>query len=201
VLLPKSMSFAPSDGAAFKSVAADPGLQTFVARNITPGKAVEFTISGNGSIPREQQGAPAQGAGMGAQGGEGQPQSADAGAGAVGNQPGGGIGNPIGTPDPLTKYKWWILGGLALLLAAAAAFLLRKPADSPVTGPSANAGAGTYPAFASPAAKNAALLNALKEELFAIESDKISGKLDPAEYAEVKAALEIVLKRALKRTS
>ena len=46
---------------------------------------------------------------------------------AQGNQPGGGIGNPIGTPDPLSKYKWWILGGLGLLLAAAAAFLLRKP--------------------------------------------------------------------------
>ena len=35
-----------------------------------------------------------------------------------GQQPGGGIGEPINTPDPLSKYKWWILGGLALLLAA-----------------------------------------------------------------------------------
>ena len=32
-------------------------------------------------------------------------------AGAPGNQPGGGIGQPINTPDPLSKYKWWILGG------------------------------------------------------------------------------------------
>jgi ribosome-binding ATPase YchF (GTP1/OBG family) len=47
-------------------------------------------------------------------------------AGAPGNQPGGGIGNPINTPDPLSKYKWWILGGLALLMAVAAAFLLMK---------------------------------------------------------------------------
>jgi hypothetical protein len=51
----------------------------------------------------------------------------------------------------------------------------------------------------SPAARNAALLNALKEELFALESDKIAGKITPAEYAELKAALETVLKRALKR--
>ena len=39
--------------------------------------------------------------------------------------PGGGIGNPINTPDPLTRYKWWILGGLTLLLVAAAIYLLR----------------------------------------------------------------------------
>jgi ribosomal protein L29 len=44
-----------------------------------------------------------------------------------------------------------------------------------------------------------ALLNALKEELFALESDKIAGKLAPGEYEELKAALETVLKRALKR--
>jgi hypothetical protein len=38
----------------------------------------------------------------------------------------------------------------------------------------------------------------LKEELFAIESEKLSGTITPAEYAEVKAGLEAVLKRALK---
>jgi hypothetical protein len=46
---------------------------------------------------------------------------------------------------------------------------------------------------------NAALLNALKEELFTLENEKIYGKVTPAEYAQVKAALETVLKRALKR--
>ena len=45
-------------------------MQTFVAKNGTPGKPLEFTISGNGAIPREQQGAAAgqqPAAGMGAQ--------------------------------------------------------------------------------------------------------------------------------------
>jgi ribosomal protein L29 len=45
------------------------------------------------------------------------------------------------------------------------------------------------------------LLNALKEELFSLESEKLSGTLSPEEYAEVKPALEVVLKRALKRNS
>jgi len=34
-----------------------------------------------------------------------------------------------------------------------------------------------------------------------VESEKISGTITPEEYAQVKAALEIVLKRALKHNS
>jgi hypothetical protein len=47
--------------------------------------------------------------------------------------------------------------------------------------------------------KSQLLLEALKEELFAIEMEKVSGKLAMEEYLEVKAALEIVLRRALGR--
>jgi hypothetical protein len=187
VLLPKSMTFTAGSGSVFQSVPEDPNVQTYVARNLVPGKALEFTISGTGSMPREAQGAPQQGE-------AGAPE-----AGTPGNQPGGGIGAPINTPDPLTKYKWWILGALALLLAAAAAFLLRKPVGAPVAGPAFDASAAPVPAFSSPAAKNTALLSALKEELFALESEKLSGTLKPEEYAEAKAALETVLKRALNR--
>jgi hypothetical protein len=104
------------------------------------------------------------------------------------------LGAPIATPDPLTKYKWYIVTLVILLMAAAAAFLLRKPASA--TGFEG----GTVQAFAPlPTDKSAALLNALKDELFAVESEKIAGTLAPAEYAEVKAALETVLRRALKR--
>ena len=119
VLLPKSMTFAAGSGATFQPVQEDPGIQTFWPRTLTPGKTMEFTISGTGSMPREQQGGQRAAGRTAARPGRRQ---------RPGNQPGGGIGAPINTPDPLTKYKWWILGGLALLLAAAAAFLLRKPA-------------------------------------------------------------------------
>ena len=194
VLLPKSMTFAAGAGSTFQSVPEDPNVQTFVAKNAVPGKALAFTISGNGSMPREQQ------ADNGGQ--------AAAGAGSqagVPSGPGGGIGVPINTPDPLSKYKWWILGGLALLMAAAAAFLLRKPvpavAGGPVVYEPGTSAAPVYSSPSTPSAKNTALLNALKEELFALESEKLSGTFAPAEYAETKAALEIVLKRALKRNT
>jgi hypothetical protein len=39
----------------------------------------------------------------------------------------------------------------------------------------------------------------MKEELFALETDKLQGKLTESEYVEQKAALEVVLRRALLR--
>lgn len=199
VLLPMSMSFAGGAGANFTSVNADPGVQTFLVKNVPADKTVAFTLSGTGSIPREAQGGPQSGSE----------------AAAAPAAPGGGIGTPIDTPNPLSKYTWWILGGLALLLTAAAAFLLRKPEPAMAGAPGMTvpmgmatpqggalpvaSGAGAYVPPVSPAAKNAALLNALKEELFALESERLSETILPAEYAEAKAALETVLKRALKR--
>ena len=198
VLLPKSMTFTPGAGASFKNVPEDPGVQTFVAKNAVPGKPIEFTISGTGSVPREQQGA-SQAGSMPGQQDAGQPASGPS------STPGGGIGAPIDTPDPLSKYKWWILGSLAILLAAGAAFFLRKPPGYVPSGAASAATASVAsPAYAgtpltSSSAKSTSLLNALKEELFAIESEKINGTITPEEYASVKSALEIVLKRALNR--
>ncbi len=210
ILLPKSMKFLPGPGTSYQQVPQDTTGQTFVARGVKPGQPLEFSVSGTGALPRDAQasGGPNSGAGPGsgdAQGGS------DAGAqqGGPGGKPGGGLGNPINTEDPLTKYKWWIIGGLGLVLVAGAAFLLRKPANAGTTAPIPTASSLAGPtglaeprvvAYAAPAAtKGQLLLEALKEELFAIESEKIAGKLSAGEYAELKSALETVLRRALNR--
>ena len=195
-------------------------LQTLLAKNVQPGQELTATISGTGSMPREAQGQPTGDAGA-----QGSQDTSTPGTG-----PGGGIGQPIGTPDPLTKYKWWILLGMFLGLSAVAGFLLRRPAAAaaapgvnvalPVPNPApktrraatpaAPAAALPYsaqsaaaPAYSappsSPASHNATLLTVLKEELFAIESEKLSGVLSPNDYKEQKSALETVLKRALKK--
>ncbi|MGD0736214.1 MAG: carboxypeptidase-like regulatory domain-containing protein [Terracidiphilus sp.] len=196
VMLPKSIEFTAGSGLSFQPVTPpdqSPSVQTLLLKNALPGKTLEFSVSGNGSMPREQQGAASggqAGSGMGGQ---------DAGAG-IGTQPGGGIGQPINTPDPLSKYKWWILGGLALLLVVAAAFLLRKPVAVPGTIAGSDVPVAFHAAPATPAAKNAALLNVIKEEMFAMESEKIHGTISADEYAQTKAALETVLKRALKKS-
>ena len=213
VYVPKGMTFGGAKGADFQKAEQDPRVQTFIAKNIHPGQAIEFTLSGEGQMPRE-----AQNSGMGQQaiGGMG-----DAGSAETGNKPGGGIGNPIDTPDPLSKYKWWIIGALALLLVAAAGYLLRKQGASapalpatlsdaafeeksvrtgsaPAATPQASHSTAQANYSAAPAAGKSALLNALKEEMFAIESERLSGTISAAEYAEVKNGLEAVLKRALK---
>jgi hypothetical protein len=206
IILPKSMKFEPGAGTSFTTVPDDVNAQTFLERNVKAGAPLEFAVSGTGSFPRDTQagagGPGGPGAGGPQAGGPGG-QGDDAGQSGPGGKPGGGIGNPIDTPDPLSKYKWWILGGLGLALAAAAAFLLRKPtgAVAPVViAPSApiDAAPQAYVARSSQS-KSQLLLEALKEELFAIESEKIAGKLSPEEYADLKSALETVLRRALAR--
>jgi hypothetical protein len=165
-------------------------------------------------MPRESQGGESSGSATASP--DQQPPSPGAGSAAVtnDNRPGGGLGNPIDTPDPLTKYRWWILGGLSLVLAAGAAFFLRKPTPVPVVasaGPSpslatptpfANAGGPqpSGPLGGNPAQQNL-LLTALKEELFALETEHLAGKLAEGEYVELKAAFETVLRRALARQS
>jgi len=195
VLLPKSMKFEPGAATSFQTVPGDVNGQTFLERGVKPGQPLEFTVSGTGAFPRDTQ--------TGAGGPQAGGQAADAGPApnGPGGKPGGGLGDPIDTPDPLSKYKYWILGALGLVLAGAAAFLLRKPAGAPVTLPVASVTEPPIEAFTVPNAKTGSelLLDALKEELFAIESEKIAGKISAEEYAELKAALETVLRRALNR--
>jgi hypothetical protein len=187
IILPKSMKFAAGSSSAFQPINDDVNAQTFLLRNVTPSQAIAFTVSGSGSMPRESQ---AQGPSQpGAAGAEGGQPSAEG-----DTRPGGGLGTPIDTPDPLNKYKWWILSGLALILAIAAAILLRaKPMATPT--PSAASGPPAVP----PGSGKADLLTALKEELFALETERLEGKLSEADYSEQKAALETVLRRALAR--
>jgi hypothetical protein len=103
------------------------------------------------------------------------------------------LGNPIdpeGTNDPWAKYKWWILGGLGLAMAAGAGVMLKG---------SGGQTAGAVTTATGPMHGSGSLLATLKEELFAVETDRLEGRLTDAEYAEQKAALEVVLKRALSR--
>ena len=208
VSLPKSMKFDPTDG-KFIPATGDAAAVTYLQRDVKPGQAVAFAIEGSGQLPRDTQGSD--------QSGQGQPGAAGGGDGSAGaavdNAPGKGLGNPLdpnGTREPVsTKYKWWILGGLGLLLVAAAGVLLRKPVVAPVVGaaasqdvvrPLGSAAASSLPVVAHTAAgQQAQLLQVLKEELFGLETDRLQGHVSEAEYAQAKAAIELILRRALQR--
>ena len=193
VMMPKSMKFDAAASAGYAAVTEDTTAQTYVVRNVEPSQPVEFTVSGSGQLPRDSQ---AAAGGADAQGGGGAEGGAAAGTGAnsaaADTRPGGGLGTPLdpeGTNDPWSKYKGWILGGLGLALAIAAGIMFRG-------------GGAMVPAavVAAPAAVGGSgLLGALKEELFALETDRLQGRLSEAEFVEQKAALEVVLRRALAR--
>ena len=207
VILPKSMSFKSDTTTGFQSI--DPGQSgqelnalTFVAKDVSPTKPIEYTISGSGALPRDVQAAQNPGAGGPAGGGNNaEPNSPEAGSAAAqaDTRPGGGLGNPIDSPDPLNKYKWWILSGLGLALAIAAGFLLRRP--SPAAAASSLPEDAPYVPAGTPGAISGApaTLAALKEELFTLETDRMQGKLSETEYAELKQALDVLMRRSLAR--
>lgn len=202
IMMPKSMTFQAGANSPYSPVTDEVNAQTFVARNVIPSQQLGFTVSGTGQLPRDTASAPA--GDQGAAGGAAADNSGQAGApgtAASDTRPGGGLGTPIdpeGTNDPWAKYKWWILGGLGLALAAGAGFMLKGGTKNhPI-------GAASHPATqsvlqASPDGETHALLRALKEELFSVETDRLQGRLNDVAYAEQKSALEIVLRRALER--
>jgi hypothetical protein len=220
-MLPTSMQFQGST--AFQPL-NDPSVvnsQSYDAHQPAFGQPIEFTLTGSGQLPEEPaQGGPAQPGAEQGGGGGAQTQTA-----ASGQRPGGGLGAPIdpeGTNDPWSKYKWWILTVLGLALAAGAAVMLKSGQGAPATAGAPlypetelsapnSAAAGVYapggalppgaieaPALGSAGAPGS-LLQALKEELFALEMDRLVGRLTETEYAEHKAAFDVVLRRALAR--
>jgi hypothetical protein len=194
IMLPKSMSFKATGGAVYGVDNTENTAQTFVVRSATTATPLGFVLTGTGQMPRDSA----------AEGGDQSTGAAQPDGGTVAatdnTAPGTGLDNPLdpeGNREPLSKYKWWILGSLALLLVAAAGVMLRKPTGAPGTTTAPQAAAS--PLTVSPEAQNTQLLAALKEEIFALETDKLQGKLSEAEYTQTKAALELILGRALRR--
>jgi len=186
VLVPKSMKITPGPSSPLQLSPdpSNPSADTYIAQNVSPSQPLEFTVSGLGQLPRD--------ADQGSQ----QPSGDGSTVAATDNKlPGKGLDNPLdpnGDRDVWGKYKWWILFGLAALLVVAAAFLVRKPA-TPLT-------ASAPFAPLEPATQSSRLLTSLKEEMFALETDRLQNRISESDYAAQKAALELILRRALERS-
>jgi len=193
IMMPKSMTFKAGASAPYTPVTEETTAQTYVARNVQPSQTLDFTISGSGQMPRDTGSAAAEGDGGAAEGPAQGGAGATAGPAASDTRPGGGLGVPLdpeGTNDPWAKYKWWILGGLGLVMAVGAGIMLKNGPAQTIAPMVAGGGAVTG---------GDSLLAAMKDELFALETDKVQGRLTESEYVEQKAALEVVLRRALLR--
>jgi hypothetical protein len=205
VMVPKTMQFTAAASAGFKLInyPNEPDAIVQVASNTTPGQNLSFKVSGEGMLQAAQE--------------------SDAPKGEAGdkanNRPGGGLGPPIDAPDPLQKYRWQILGGIAAALivggvyvalrqqSAARALVRQKTASAMAAAEDFDEDEyGLPPIPATPAVRptpaarpNSMLLDALKEELFQLEVERRQGQISPAEYEKAKSALDQTLDRALKR--
>ena len=195
VMLPKSMTFKPGNGTPYSPVTEEMGAQTYVARSAEPSQPLGFSVSGSGQLPRDNA---ATGANT-----PGDQQATASGDPNTDTRPGGGLGVPVdkdAVRDPWTKYRWWILAGFGLLLAAAAGFLLTGPQSRRPRGVQAG-GTEFLPGDGNSPRTQGMLLQTLRDEMFAVETDRLEGWLNPEQYAELKSAYDIVLRRALTRNA
>jgi hypothetical protein len=175
VVVPKSVKFSPASGSAFHPeqwpLEPQMDVNSYVIDGAAPGKKVAFEIAGAGSLPQDNPQDQGQG-----QAGAGGPARPGESAG-----PGGGLGVPNERPNPLSSGQWMFLAVLVVFLGGGAVFLFT-----------------IYKGDAKTQNAGAPLLNALKEEMFQLESDRASGKLGPKDYETAKATLDKTLQRAVK---
>jgi hypothetical protein len=202
VVLPKSMQFTAPPAAGFQVMndprQGDANIQ--VASDTTVGQALAFKISGTGTMSDE----PEETKGAGTPVGGPQTTGAPPGGAIAGrdSRPGGGLGPPIDAPDPLQKYRWYILGGFGIVLAAGAIYIAsRSKAASDLVPTDVDLTELPRAAQPQPAGRTALLLEALKEEIFALEIEHKQGRISQQEYEKAKAALDQTLERAVKRTA
>jgi len=180
VLLPKSMKF-NGTSPAFSQDRDEEGLAVFFAKNLTANQEVKFFVSGEGLI-------------------------FDAAQGGNSNQPAGeSSGSPISSSSSGTHgLLWFVVGALVVLIVGGAFVMWRK-------GAGARAGAAPDPRAAKAASKAKAqaqtakperdILEALKDELFQLETDRVSGKISQEEYEKSKAGLDTLFRRQMKKRS
>jgi hypothetical protein len=112
-ILPKTIQFTPVPGAGYKSMddPQQPDANVQVVSGTQSGQSLAFKISGEGTLQARQEGGGAPSEGPSAQND---------------TRPGGGLGPPIDAPDPLQKYRWYILGGFALVLVVGGVFVASR---------------------------------------------------------------------------
>jgi hypothetical protein len=195
VIMPQSIQFSAAQAGIYeeKRPPSPPGAIAEVAAKVKPGQPLAFSVSGAGMLQGEN----------GASGGDSSGTVAAPEARGRDSRPGGGLGPPIDAPDPLEKYRWPILGGFAIVLAAGAILIARRGKNVAVPDFASEMELANLPASSAPksatSGRSGLLLEALKEELFQLEVEHKQGRISQPEYEKAKAALDQTLERALTR--
>ena len=175
VLLPKSMKFT-GVSSGFAQDRDEGALTVFFAKNLPANQEVKFSVSGEGLIPNEDPG-----------GNPSQPAGESSGA-----------SNPSssgGTREAL----WFIVGGLVILVGGGAFFMWRRSRAAKIASePKAARAASKAKAQAQAAKPPRDILDVLKDELFQLETDRVSGKISQEDYEKSKAGLDTLFRRQMK---
>jgi hypothetical protein len=177
VLLPKSMKFNGVSG-GFNQDVDEAGLAVFFAKNVPANQEVKFSVSGEGLIPTE----------LSAGGNSGQP------AGESG-------GTPIPNSSSSThEVLWFVVGGIVILIGGGAFVMWRKSTSAKAISDPKAAKAASKARTQAQAAKppQSDMLDVLKDELFQLETDRVSGKISQEEYEKSKAGLDTLFRRQMK---
>ena len=180
VLLPKSMTFTGTSG-GFAQDVDEAGLAVFFAKNVPANQEVKFSISGEGLIPTEPPGG----------GNPAQPTGESGGA-------------PIPSSSGGTREAlWFIVGALVILIGGGAFVMWRKSKAARAAAQDPKAARAASKARAQAQTQSAKpqgdMLDVLKDELFQLETDRVSEKISQEEYEKSKAGLDTLFRRQMKR--
>ncbi|PYX45716.1 MAG: hypothetical protein DMG79_18655, partial [Acidobacteria bacterium] len=211
VIMPKALQFhaaAGSTGFKLMNYPNQPDASVQVAANTKSGQNLAFTISSQGTPATGQKSATPR------------PNESDESSASItapadsNNRPGGGLGRPIDAPDPLQKYRWWILGSCAALLILGGIYIARRQqtTNRALKYPKVNSHLtpaiqtkegsdvpGEARSVESMRTSGRGLMEGIRDELFRIEMEHKKGQISQAEYQKAKAALDRTLERVLKR--
>jgi len=183
VLLPKSMQFT-GVGRTFAQDSDEAGLAVYFTKNVLAHEPVKFSVSGEGVAPRE-----AQGGAPPASAPEGSAPAAAA-----------GHGNAI----------WFVIAGMIVVVVGGGFWLLlgsraasHKPTAQAARRSAKQQAANRASANGASAAATASdtVLDALKDELFQLEKDRLDGKVSPEDHTRLKAGLDALIRRHLKKSA
>ena len=110
VMVPKSMKFDPQAQGVFHPMPNTTPDEVQGTDAVTGEQTIAFRISGTGTLEELRD----------------RRQEAQLTKTTPSNGPGGGLGPPIEAPDPLQKYRWQILSGIAVLTVSGAIYVTRK---------------------------------------------------------------------------
>jgi hypothetical protein len=157
------------------------GLAVFFAKNVPANQEVKFSVSGEGLIPTEATG-----------GNPSQPTSENG-------------STPIPSSSGGTREAlWFIVGALVILIGGGAFVMWRKSTAARAAAQDPKAARATTKARGQAQTQPAKppqgdMLDVLKDELFQLETDRVSGKISQEEYEKSKAGLDTLFRRQMKR--